>query len=178
MGASLQKPGGSKRRSRAAFSEINVTPFVDVMLVLLIIFMITAPLITVGVPVNLPKTKAAQLNEQDEPLIVSIDAQDRLFLQKTEIKPEELGSKLLAVTNQNPDAKIHVRGDQQLSYGRVMEVMGIISQAGFHKVSLLAELPSSGSAAAPVHGHPHKPSSPEQSGQSSGQSSGARSRRH
>lgn len=152
MGLSFQKQSNSRRRQRASFADINVTPFVDVMLVLLVVFMITAPLITVGIPVNLPKTKAVQVDDQEEPLVVSIDENNQLFLQKTEVPLEELTAKLMAVTSQNPDAKIHVRGDQKLSYGRIMEVMGVIANAGFHKVSLLAELPSSGvSTPSPVH---------------------------
>ena len=140
--ASIQNLTRSNRRiKRAAFAEINVTPLVDVMLVLLLIFMLTAPLLTVGVPVDLPKTSAAKLNDQVEPLVVSVDASGRIFLQETEVDYETLVPRLLAVTNNNPEAKIYVRGDKNISYGKIMETMGALASAGFHKVSLLAELP-------------------------------------
>jgi biopolymer transport protein TolR len=113
------------------------------MLVLLIIFMITAPMLTVGVPVDLPQTQAAKMNDQIEPLIVSVDANGGIYLQETQITDDSLVARLLAVTNNNPEAKIYVRGDKNLSYGKIMETMGAISSAGFHKVSLLAELPTS-----------------------------------
>lgn len=143
--ASIQNISRNNRRiKRAAFAEINVTPLVDVMLVLLLIFMLTAPLLTVGVPVELPKTSAAKLNDQVEPLVVSVDASGRVFLQETEIDYTTLVPRLLAVTNNNPEAKIYVRGDKSISYGQIMETMGAIAAAGFHKVSLLAELPSAG----------------------------------
>jgi biopolymer transport protein TolR len=145
MGVSLHKPPnrGSGRRARAqAFSDINITPMVDVMLVLLVIFMITAPMLTVGVPVDLPKTKAARMNDQIEPLIISVDATGKLYLQETNMTEEQMVARLVAITNGNPEARIYVRGDQKLSYGRIMEVMGSISHAGFTKVSLIAEMPS------------------------------------
>jgi biopolymer transport protein TolR len=132
---------GSRRRS-TTFSEINVTPFVDVMLVLLVIFMVTAPMLTVGVPVELPKTKAAKMNDQTEPLVVSVDANGKAYLQETELEGDALIERLIAVSGSNPDAKIYVRGDQKINYGRVMEVMGNIAAAGFSKVSLIAEMPS------------------------------------
>jgi len=122
-------------------SEINVTPFVDVMLVLLIIFMITAPLLTVGVPVDLPKTRAATLSDSDEPLVISVDAEGKIYLQEKATPMEKLVPRLVAVTAANPDVKIFVRGDKAIQYGRVMEVMGAVSAAGFKRVSLLAELP-------------------------------------
>lgn len=123
-------------------SEINVTPFVDVMLVLLIIFMVTAPLLTVGVPVDLPKTKAAVLNKTDEPLVITLNNKGEIFLQKTKVPKEKFIPRLVAVTNANPDVRIFVRGDQSIKYGQVMEIMGSVSAAGFKKVSLLAKLPS------------------------------------
>lgn len=132
----------SRRRQSRGFSELNVTPLVDVMLVLLVVFMITAPMMTVGVPLDLPKTKAAKLNDQIEPIIVSVDATGRSFLHETELAGEALIARLVAVTQSNPDAKIYVRGDANLAYGRVMEVMGDISAAGFTKVALLAQLPA------------------------------------
>lgn len=131
----------NRRVKRAAFAEINVTPLVDVMLVLLLIFMLTAPMLTVGVPVDLPKTNAAKLNDQIEPLVVSVNAEGAVYLQETLIPLETLIPRLVAITNNNPEAKIYVRGDKNLAYGRVMETMGAISEAGFTKVSLLAELP-------------------------------------
>lgn len=151
MAVSLNKAIGRSRRLRrsaglAAFSEINVTPFVDVMLVLLVIFMVTAPMMTVGVPVDLPKTKAAKMNDQTEPLVVSVDASGKSYLQEAELEEEALIERLIAVSGSNPDAKIYVRGDQKINYGRIMEVMGIIAAAGFSKVSLIAEMPPKASA--------------------------------
>lgn len=136
--------GGRKRRggSRAApMSEINVTPMVDVMLVLLIIFMVAAPLLTVGVPVNLPQTKAAPLNEKTEPLAITIKADGQVFIQNTVVTLEELPARLQAITENKPDTRIYVRGDHSIDYGRVMEVMGLITSAGFTKVALITETP-------------------------------------
>jgi len=134
---------GSGRRSRyQPMSAINVTPMVDVMLVLLVIFMVTAPLLTVGVPVDLPQSKAPTINEPKEPLVITIDAQGKIYLQNTLIdNDDELAPKLLAVSDRNPDASIYVRGDRSIDYGRILEVMGLVSSAGFNKVSLIAELP-------------------------------------
>ncbi len=130
------------RKSRyRPMSEINVTPFVDVMLVLLIVFMITAPLLTVGVPVDLPKTEAATINDSDEPLVISIDKSGTIFLQEKATPLENLIPRLQAITGANPEIRIYVRGDQAIQYGRVMEIMGRVSVAGYKKVSLLAELP-------------------------------------
>ena len=122
-------------------AEINVTPFVDVMLVLLVVFMVTAPLLSVGVPVDLPKTAAAPLSNPDEPLVISINAKGEIFLQESLIPMENLTARLEAVTGQNENARIFVRGDKAIEYGQVMALMGNISAAGFRKVSLLAELP-------------------------------------
>ncbi|MDF3034260.1 MAG: tolR [Alphaproteobacteria bacterium] len=139
----LSGRSGSRRRSTGqTFTDINVTPFVDVMLVLLVIFMVTAPMLTVGVPVDLPKTKAAKMNDQTEPLVVSVDAQGKSYLQEVELDGDALIERLIAVSGNNPDAKIYVRGDQKIHYGRVMEIMGVIAAAGFSKVSLIAEMPS------------------------------------
>ena len=132
---------GSGSRRYTAMSEINVTPFVDVMLVLLIVFMVTAPLMTVGVPLDLPKTKAAQLNDSDEPLVLSVDKDGRIYIQETEIELEQVVPRLMAITNNNPEVRIFIRGDKELPYGSVMEVMGQITAAGFKKVALLAKLP-------------------------------------
>ncbi|MBI4184433.1 MAG: protein TolR [Proteobacteria bacterium] len=122
-------------------SEINVTPMVDVMLVLLVIFMVTAPLLTVGVQVDLPKTQAAAISGKDEPLVVTVNAQGRLYLQETEVAAESLVPRLRAITRNKPDTRIFVRGDRAIAYGRVMEVMGLVNAAGFTRVALIAELP-------------------------------------
>jgi biopolymer transport protein TolR len=132
-------PAGNGRRRYRPMSEINVTPMVDVMLVLLVVFMVTAPLLTVGVPVDLPKTQAAQITGQDEPLVVSIDARGRVFLQDTEIEVANLGPRLSAITANRKDARIFVRGDKSISYGRIMEVMGTVNAAGFTRVALVTE---------------------------------------
>ncbi len=125
------------RSRRKPMSEINVTPFVDVMLVLLIIFMVTAPLLTVGVQVDLPKTKAGAISGQDEPLAVSIDDKGRVFVQDTEVELQNIVSRLEAVSNNNPDVRIFIRGDADVGYGRVMEVMGALNAAGFNRVALI-----------------------------------------
>ncbi len=134
---------GTRGRQRfQPMSAINVTPMVDVMLVLLVIFMVTAPLLTVGVPVDLPQAKAPAINENKEPLVITVDAQGKLYLQNTVVADDELAPKLTAITGRNPDALIYVRGDKAINYGRILEVMGLVSEAGFNKVSLIAELPS------------------------------------
>jgi len=138
---SSAKRSRAGRFKRAPMSEINVTPMVDVMLVLLVIFMVTAPLLTVGVPVDLPKTSAAPITGQDEPLVVTINAQGNIYLQDTEIPQENLAPRLQAITQTKPDTRIFVRGDRAINYGRVMEVMGLLNQAGFRHVSLVAEQP-------------------------------------
>ncbi|HVY15619.1 MAG TPA: protein TolR [Rhodopila sp.] len=122
-------------------AEINVTPLVDVMLVLLIIFMVTAPLMTSGVSVDLPKTSAQPLNSDSEPLTVSIKADGTIFLQDQQIDLSDLVAKLQAIAQNNPERRIFVRGDKDLAYGRIMEVMGTITQGGFTKVALLADAP-------------------------------------
>jgi len=131
------------RRRRKLMGEINVTPFVDVMLVLLIVFMITAPLLTVGVPVELPKSTAPEISGEDEPLAVSINAAGVIFLQDTEIALDELGPRLVAVTERNPDVRIFVRGDKAIDYGTVMAVMGALADSGFTNLALITELPDS-----------------------------------
>ncbi len=130
---------GRGRHRSAPMSEINVTPMVDVMLVLLIIFMVTAPLLTVGVQVDLPKTKASIIPGQDEPLAITVDAEGQLYLQETEIELEGLVPRLAAITSNNPDVRIFVRGDATVNYGRVMEVMGMINAAGYKKVALVTK---------------------------------------
>ncbi len=125
-------------------SEINVTPFVDVMLVLLIVFMVTAPLLTVGVPVDLPKTEAKAIAEAEEPLVISVNAEGLIFVQDTEVKMENLVPRLRAITENKADTRIYLRGDRSIDYGRVMEVMGTVNIAGFTRVALVAELPKRG----------------------------------
>ncbi len=123
-------------------AEINVTPMVDVMLVLLIIFMVSAPLLTVGVPIDLPQSQAKTLDQDREPLTVSVSVKGEVFLQNTEIALEELVAKLKAVTDARGglDERIYVRGDRQVDYGTVMKVMGRISAAGFRRVALVTEI--------------------------------------
>jgi len=136
--------GGGRRGGRraAVMAEINVTPMVDVMLVLLIIFMVSAPLLTVGVPIDLPQTKATNLDQDKEPLTISVNEKGQVFLQNTEIKVEELLPKLQAVAaaRGGTEARIYVRGDRKVDYGTVMKVMGRLSGAGFHKVALITEV--------------------------------------
>ncbi len=122
-------------------SEINIAPFVDVMLVLVIIFMIAAPLMTVGVPVDLPKANVKSINEEIEPLVVTVDKEGRIYLQETETEIDALVPRLVAVSEANPELRIYIRGDRDIKYGRVMEVMGLVSSAGFTKVALIAETP-------------------------------------
>ena len=122
-------------------SEINVTPFVDVMLVLLIIFMVTAPLLAVGVPVDLPKTKASQISSDEPPLVISLQNSGKVFLQEVEIKPDQIIPRLVAIQKANPNLRIFVRGDRLVAYGKVIELMGRIQSAGFDKVALVAQLP-------------------------------------
>jgi biopolymer transport protein TolR len=120
-------------------SEINVTPMVDVMLVLLVIFMVTAPLMTVGVQVDLPKTTATAISGEDEPIAVSVNREGQIFLQETEIELQALATRLKAISGNNPDVRVFVRGDKAIHYGRVMEVMGALHSGGFMKVALLTE---------------------------------------
>jgi biopolymer transport protein TolR len=129
----------SKSRSRSLMSEINVTPFVDVMLVLLIVFMVTAPMLTVGVPVNLPNSEADSLPDDQEPLTLSINSKGEIFIQDTKVGFSELVPKLLAISKNRTDTRIYVRGDRNINYGRVMEIMGKLSGSGFSKVALISE---------------------------------------
>ncbi len=132
---------GSGKRRYQPMAEINVTPFVDVMLVLLVVFMVTAPLLTVGVEVDLPESSANNLPGDDEPLTVTIDSSGQLYLQELEITLDELVPKLRAISAERTDMRIFVRGDKAIDYGRVMLVMGTINAAGFSKVGLVTELP-------------------------------------
>ena len=127
------------RSSKEPMSEINVTPFVDVMLVLLIIFMVTAPLLTVGVQVDLPESAADSLPDDQEPLTLSINSKGEVFIQETKIEFDNLIKKILAVSKNRTDTRIYVRGDKTINYGRVLEVMGKLSGSGFTKVALISE---------------------------------------
>ncbi len=137
---------GRKGRYRP-LAEINVTPLVDVMLVLLIVFMVAAPLMTSGVNVDLPKASAAPVSQDSEPLTVSINAEGKIYLQETELPLPDLAGKLSAIADGKMDRRIFVRGDKSLAYGKIMEVMSTITQGGFTKVALLAE--QSGTPEAP-----------------------------
>jgi biopolymer transport protein TolR len=133
----------SRVRGRGVSAEINVTPLVDVMLVLLIIFMISAPLLTVGVPIDLPQSQAKSLDQEREPLTLSVNEKGQVFLQNTEIKIEELVDKLKAVAKQGAEERIYVRGDKKVDYGTVMKVMGRLQAAGYRKVALVTEVEGS-----------------------------------
>ena len=134
--------GRSKARGRyRPLAEINITPMVDVMLVLLIIFMVTAPLLTSGVNVDLPKTTAQPVNSDSQPLTVSIKADGNVYLQDAQVGLPDLVGKLQAIAQNNPERRIFVRGDKAVPYGTIMQVMGTITQGGFTKVALLAEAP-------------------------------------
>jgi biopolymer transport protein TolR len=144
---SAASAGRARRRRRAVMSEINVTPFVDVMLVLLIVFMVSAPLLTVGVPLDLPQSQAKSLDQDREPLTVSVNVQGQVFLQNTEIKVDDLVSKLKAITDARGggfDERIYVRGDKKVDYGTMMRVMGRLSAAGYHRVALVTEVEQGG----------------------------------
>ena len=144
MAGSAGGGGGRRGRRRAAvMAEINVTPMVDVMLVLLIIFMVSAPLLTVGVPIDLPQTQAASLDQADkEPLAISVNTKGQVFLQNTEVKVEELVPKLqaIAAARGGADERIYVRGDRTVDYGTMMKIMGRLSAAGFRRVALVTEV--------------------------------------
>jgi biopolymer transport protein TolR len=151
MGMSTGKNGSKSRRGRgrgkhAPMSEINVTPFVDVMLVLLIIFMVAAPLLTVGVPLDMPKTSAAPLNADTQPITISVDKDGKVFLQETQIDMAEVSAKLKAIASNNSEGeetRIMVRGDKAVPYDLVARVLADISSAGFRKITL-SSLPSDG----------------------------------
>ena len=122
-------------------SEINVTPFVDVMLVLLIVFMVTAPLLTVGIPVDLPKVKASALTDQKDPLEITIKIGGEIYLGESEVEVENLIPRLNAITELNKEARIYVRGDRVVAYGRIMEIMSLVNSAGYIKVALVTQNP-------------------------------------
>jgi biopolymer transport protein TolR len=140
MPAVMQRAAIGRRRRARPLSEINVTPFVDVMLVLLIVFMVTAPLLTVGVPVDLPKTKAQALSQDREPLSVSIRRDGSIYLQNTRIAEDDLVPRLTAIAANGYDQRIFVRGDRSVDYGRVMQVMALISAAGFTHIGLVTDI--------------------------------------
>jgi biopolymer transport protein TolR len=145
--------GNSNGRASSRYrpmADINVTPLVDVMLVLLVVFMVTAPLLTVGVPVDLPQTQAPPINEPKEPTVITVNKEGVLYIQDGVVPMDTLVAKLQAITGSNPDAVLYVRGDKDINYGKVLEVMSLISNAGFHKVSLVAEAPKGGQAPAPA----------------------------
>ena len=122
-------------------SEINVTPFVDVMLVLLIVFMVTAPLLTVGVPVDLPKVKASALTDQKDPIEITVKLDGTLYLGESEVEVENIIPRLNAITDQNTKTRIYLRGDRVVAYGRIMEIMSIINSAGYERVALVTQNP-------------------------------------
>jgi biopolymer transport protein TolR len=140
--------GGRRGRRRAAvMSDINVTPFVDVMLVLLIVFMVSAPLLTVGVPIELPQSQAKSLSQDNEPLTVSVNVDGKVYLQDKEIQVDDLVPKLKAIIearNGTLNDQIYVRGDKKVDYGTMMKVMGRLSAAGYHKVALVTTVEQGG----------------------------------
>jgi len=150
MGASIKMSsgGGSGRRRRrsrkAPMSEINITPMVDVMLVLLIIFMVAAPMLTVGVPIELPQSQGKQLESSKEPLTISVAANGDTFIGETKVALPEIADKLKSIAKNGVEEQIYVRGDKGIDYGTVMKVMGRISAGGFKKVSLVTEVEDGG----------------------------------
>ena len=145
MGIQMRE-AGRRRSRRRPMAEINVTPFVDVMLVLLIVFMVSAPLLTVGVPLDLPQSQAKSLDQDREPLTISVNVRGQIFLQNSEITSEELVPKLKAITDARGglDERVYVRGDKKVDYGTMMRVMGRLSAAGFHRVALVTEVEQGG----------------------------------
>jgi biopolymer transport protein TolR len=150
MGISVENvasTGKRRGRRRAVMSEINVTPFVDVMLVLLIVFMVSAPLLTVGVPIDLPQSQAKALEQDNQPLTVSVNVDGQVFLQDQQIQLDDLVPKLKAIIQARggkPDDLIYVRGDKKADYGTMMRVMGRISAAGFQRIALVTEVEQGG----------------------------------
>ena len=141
MNMGFGSAGHRRRRRHGVMSEINVTPMVDVMLVLLIIFMVSAPLLTVGVPIDLPQSQAKSIEQDKEPLTVSVNDKGQIFLQNSEITVEDLVPKMQAVAQARggTEARVYVRGDKKVDYGTMMQVMGRLSSAGFHRVALVTE---------------------------------------
>jgi biopolymer transport protein TolR len=159
-GSSSGGVGRFRRRRFAPIADINVTPMVDVMLVLLVIFMITAPLLQVGVPVDLPKTSAQQVGGKDEPLIVSVNSKDEVFLGETKYELPDLTTKLKAVYGEKPDQRVFIRGDKAINYGRMMEVMGVVIDSGFRQLGLLGEAADGTAAPAAGGAKPGTPPAP------------------
>lgn len=141
MAMGLHKPSTGSKRRYQPMAEINVTPFVDVVLVLLIVFMVAAPLLTVGVPIDLPKADAQALGEDNEPLEITITEEGVIYLQETEVPLEDLVGRLTAIAQNDLSKRIYVRGDRTLNYGQVVSVMTAVTGAGFTKVALVAEAP-------------------------------------
>ena len=129
-----------KFRNKRTMSEINVTPFVDVMLVLLIIFMVTAPLLTSGIKINLPESSSVLKNEKKDPVTVSINSKGEIFIQKKKFTKDQLINKLSLLKKNNQNLKIYIKGDKKLDYGKVMDLMNLINQSGFKKVALVTRL--------------------------------------
>tara|TARA_B100000683_G_C12129606_1_gene407047 strand:- start:164 stop:565 length:402 start_codon:yes stop_codon:yes gene_type:complete len=129
-----------KFRNKRTISEINVTPFVDVMLVLLIIFMVTAPLLTSGIKINLPESSSVLKNEKQDPVTVSINSKGEIFIQKKKFSKDQLIQKLTLLKKNNQNLKIYIKGDKKLDYGKVMELMNLINRSGFKKVALVTKL--------------------------------------
>jgi biopolymer transport protein ExbD len=139
MAVRLPSSGDTGENSYVPLAEINVTPMVDVMLVLLVIFMVAAPLLTVGVPINLPKTSAAQVTEPQQPLVVSINAAGETYIGDDPVAGDDLKAQLTTLAGQDPSRIVYVRGDRAIQYGTLMDLLGLVNTAGFAKVSLLAE---------------------------------------
>ena len=128
-----------RNNNREPMSEINVTPFVDVMLVLLIIFMVTAPLLTVGIPVDLPKVKASALTDQKDPIEITVNLEGEIYIGESLVEVDNLIPRINAITEQNTEARIYIRGDRVVAYGRVMEIMSKINSVGYVKVALITQ---------------------------------------
>ena len=144
MATNIKTLPNNRRRSRKnnPISDINVTPLVDVMLVLLIVFMVTAPLLTVGVPIELPKTAAKQMTDDNEPLTITIDKNSKIYIQEMEIDFDELAEKLEAIGQSNYDQKIYINGDKDISYEVLMKVMAKISSSGYTSIGLVTDIES------------------------------------
>ncbi len=140
MGIIANQHSGRRNSHYHPMAEINVTPMVDIMLVLLIIFMVTSPMLVAGVTVDLPETSAAPVSGQDEPLSITVDASGNVYVQDTKVKKTELIAKLTAITGEKRDSRIFVRGDKTIDYGKIMEIVGAINAAGYTKVALLTEV--------------------------------------
>ena len=135
----LNSSSKNRRRRYTQMSEINVTPFVDVMLVLLIVFMVTAPLLTVGIPVDLPKVKATALTDQKDPIEITVNLEGEVYIGESLVEVDNLIPRINAITEQNTEARIYIRGDRIVAYGRIMEIMSIINSAGYVKVALITQ---------------------------------------